>query len=274
MPIRPSPIPARAWVGALRLGVAGLSLATLAATAADGSAARCEARSPTQRQTVVELYTSEGCNSCPPADKFLSSLKGRPGVLAAAFHVDYWDKLGWVDRFASPRYTRRQAERQAHTGARFNYTPQVLANGRDWRAWPGMPEPDPSASVQIRLQRQSTTRLVAEVTPLAGAPARLGLWWARLEDGHVSPVRAGENAGVTLRHDHVVREYAELPVWANDGAHSWTIDALPQVSPNPAPNSAPTTAATATGRPAASRWLVVVTDGVSGAPLQALELGC
>ncbi len=249
-----------AWVRMLRWSVGCLSLATVAVTAADTATGRCEARSPAIRQTLIELYTSEGCNSCPPADKFLSTLKGRPGVLAAAFHVDYWDNLGWADRFASPRYTRRQDEQQSHSGARFNYTPQVLANGLDWRSWPRLPEPVLTAPVQISLQRQSTTRVVAEVKPLAGAPAKLGLWWARLEDGHVSPVRAGENAGVTLRHDHVVREYAELPVWANDGAHIWTIDSA--------------AAAGSVTRQLGSRWLVVVTDGSNGAPLQALELGC
>ena len=138
------------------LAVASLLAFAASANAAPGS---CEARSPAQRQTLVELYTSEGCNSCPPADKYLSSLKGKPGVLAAAFHVDYWDNLGWVDRFASPRYTRRQAEHQPYSGARFNYTPQVLANGLDWRQWPRLPEAPVAATVRIGPGETMLTRI-------------------------------------------------------------------------------------------------------------------
>ena len=74
---------------------------------------------------MVELYTSEGCSSCPPADRWLSALKDGPPVVALAFHVDYWDRLGWKDRNASPAYTRRQAAQQRFNGARFSYTPQV-----------------------------------------------------------------------------------------------------------------------------------------------------
>ena len=240
-------------VWALCLGGAALT----AAAAGPAASGRCEAQSPAQRQTVVELYTSEGCNSCPPADKWLSTLKSRPGVLAAAFHVDYWNNLGWEDRFSSARYTRRQADNQVRSGARFNYTPQVVANGQDWHNWPRLPDANPAATVRISLQRQSPTRLLAEVTPLPGAPAKLGLWWARLEDGHESAVRAGENVGVTLRHDHVVRDYAELPAWANAGVHALTLE----------------TGAAAPRQPGA-RWLVVVTDGPGGAPLQAVEIGC
>src|SRR5512134_2617035 len=104
--------------------------------AAQAHAAQCRADSPASTTAVVELYTSEGCNSCPPADRWLSSLKGRADVVALAFHVDYWDRLGWADRFASPAYTQRQAARRMSSGAGFAYTPQVLVNGADWRRWP------------------------------------------------------------------------------------------------------------------------------------------
>ena len=88
---------------------------------------------------VVELYTSEGCNSCPPADRWLSTLKADPAVVALAFHVDYWDRLGWKDRFASAAFTQRQAAQQATNGARFSLlrrrsssTVATAATGR-WR---------------------------------------------------------------------------------------------------------------------------------------------
>src|SRR5688572_7390063 len=110
----------RTVLGAL---VAGLvACGPRLAAAADA----CTAASPRTIVPVVELYTSEGCNSCPPADRWLSTLKAAPDVVALAFHVDYWDRLGWKDRFASAAFTQRQANQQASTGARFSYTPQVI----------------------------------------------------------------------------------------------------------------------------------------------------
>ncbi len=221
------------------------------------AAASCQAVSPAQQVPVVELYTSEGCNSCPPADHWLSQLKGRPDVLAAAFHVDYWDRLGWKDRFADPRYTTRQAQSQAHSGATFSYTPQVLVNGKDWRRWPSLPAAVGAAAVQIHLQRDGDTSVQVRVLPQTSAPARLGLWWAWLEDDHSSAVKAGENSGVTLRHDHVVRAQGQRPAWSRDATEPWMLT-LP--------------AKERSGRQA--RLLVVVTDAASGLPLQAVQLTC
>ena len=98
--------------------------------------AACRAESGTRAPLVVELYTSEGCSSCPPADRWLSTLKGRPDVLALAFHVNYWDHLGWPDRFASPEMTARQRDSARLAGIRSVSTPQVVVQGRDWTAWP------------------------------------------------------------------------------------------------------------------------------------------
>ena len=109
------------------------ALAGIAAVVGHGSARAvdaCTAASTRQVPPVVELYTSEGCNSCPPADRWLSKLKADPAVVALAFHVDYWDRLGWKDRFASAAFTARQAAQQASNGARFSYTPQVVVDGR------------------------------------------------------------------------------------------------------------------------------------------------
>ena len=238
---------------------AALSLACLATGGAQAAEA-CSARSAAAITPVVELYTSEGCNSCPPADRWLSSLKGRSDVLAAAFHVDYWDRLGWVDRFGSPRHTERQAQQQRSSGAGFSYTPQLLANGRDWRGSPTLPVLDKPALVQVEARRLDAQRVALQVLPLAGAPARLALWWALLEDGHVSAVRAGENQGVTLHHDHVVRQYGLLPAWAASAGQ-------------PAALTIDLAAAQKQGGPKA-RLLVVVTEASTGAPLQALQLGC
>ena len=217
--------------------------------------AGCRVEAPAVAPRVVELYTSEGCDSCPPADRWLSGLRGRTDVLAAAFHVDYWDRLGWRDRFADPRYTQRQAALQSVRGARFSYTPQVVVDGRDWRGWPELPAARVGPSpVRLTLQRDGEgVRWSAE--PLPGAPARIALWWAVLEDGHRSEVKAGENAGATLQHDHVVRAYGTVPAWA--GSAGAVIDA-------------PTRGEQ--GR--AARTLVVVTDAAGSVPLQAAQIAC
>ena len=248
----------RPWrVGTLASFGLVMAASALGAPPTPGS---CQARSGDRQALLIELYTSEGCNSCPPADRWLSSLKGRPDVLAAAFHVDYWDRLGWVDRFGSPRHTERQAQQQRSSGAGFSYTPQVLANGRDWRGAPTLPILDKPALVQLEAQRIDAQRVAVQVVARPGAPARLALWWALLEDGHVSAVRAGENQGVTLHHDHVVRRYGVLPAWAASTGQ-------------PAALAIDLAAAQEKGGPKA-RLLVVVTEASTGAPLQALQLGC
>jgi hypothetical protein len=176
-------------------------------------ASACEVRTGAVAPVVVELYTSEGCNSCPPADRWLSGLRGRGDVVALAFHVDYWDRLGWVDRFASPAYTQRQYLKQPGSGARFVYTPQVLANGADWRQWPRALPAAQRSVVDVALRR-GADGVTAHVTPLHGAPRRLAGYWARVEHGHVSQVKAGENTGATLSHDHVVRGYWPVAAWS------------------------------------------------------------
>jgi hypothetical protein len=223
-----------------------------------GVASACERVADQSPPHVVELYTSEGCSSCPPADRWLSTLGGRPGVLAAAFHVDYWDRLGWRDRFASPAATQRQAAQQRRSGAGFNYTPQVLVDGHDWRSWPNLPAAATAPGAVLTLKREGA-RVSVDVRPLAGAPARITAWWAWVEDGHVSAVRAGENSGATLHHDDVARSFGERAPWDGTQAASWRLDVpaqLPEDAAHP------------------RRLLVVVQDAASGHTLQAAQLGC
>ena len=229
------------------------TLLLCAALPAAFAAERCETRSGASVPLVVELYTSEGCNSCPPADRWLSGLKGRSDVVALAFHVDYWDRLGWVDRFADAAYTRRQVEQQRSSGG-FVYTPQVLVDGRDWRRWPSLPAASRASVVELQLARDGE-RVRAQVTPLPGAPAQLSGYWVATEDAHVSQVKAGENAGVMLRHDAVVRSYQ--PLGAFSGPRELSV-ASPAVGEGQRPR----------------RVTLVVTDARSGQPLQALALSC
>jgi hypothetical protein len=227
-----------------------------------GSSA-CSARSTDLVKPVVELYTSEGCNSCPPADRWLSSLVPQADVVALAFHVDYWDRLGWKDRFASPVYTQRQAQEQQRNGARFSYTPQVVVNGVDRKDWPAVASPAlakarPVAKVELALQRDGE-RFTAQIRSAAGAPQRLAAYWAVTEQGHITAVNAGENEGATLKHDFVVREYQPLPAWVAKA------EAASKLHFTPAPSTPP-------GH--ARQVNFVVVDADTGRPLQALKLGC
>ena len=184
----------------------------------------CSVRSGPRTAALVELYTSEGCSSCPPADHWLSSftkVAGNGDVVPIAFHVGYWDYIGWKDAFADPRYTERQRDRAAASGARYVYTPQVVVGGRDFPGWssersltsafeairrkPAAVTLELAASVSA--ERSIATRLTA--TGDARLAARdLALITVVTQNGLGSRVTAGENRGENLQHDFVVRDLA------------------------------------------------------------------
>jgi hypothetical protein len=178
------------------------------------AAPSCVAQSGAQRAVLLELYTSEGCDSCPPADWRLSQFRERADyagrLVPLAFHVDYWNRLGWVDRFASPLHTQRQQTMAALAKSRLVYTPQFLRNGRDWRS-PGSPldgavESRPGAGIVLELGgNPSGPWLIGGEVRVAATSAASEVWLALYENNLESRVRAGENAGKTLRHDYVVR---------------------------------------------------------------------
>ena len=194
-----------------------------AATALSPAAlqAECRATSAEHAVAVVELYTSEGCDSCPPADRWLSALKvGTPAApaVALAFHVDYWDRLGWRDRFGSPAFTQRQYEQSKRQHGDFVYTPQVLLQGRDF-AWQRNAATAAMAAVAAKPARAGIELGVGSVegdaiavdlivrVPEARDRAHAAVVVALTQDGLASEVKAGENAGKRLAHDHVVRAW-------------------------------------------------------------------
>lgn len=181
-----------------------------AGTPAAATTALCEARSSAAVMPVVELYTSQGCSSCPPADRWLSRLPSGDAVIQA-FHVAYWDYIGWPDPFAAPAHTARQRQIAAWNGLRSIYTPQVVLDGRDWRLWrnaaTSLPRAAGPASASIHLVRGAQDRFAATVTVQPGGPSSWAAYWTVTESGHHTPVAAGENAGATLHNDHVVRQY-------------------------------------------------------------------
>ena len=191
-------------------------------TVSNLNAATCSAQSGAQRATLIELYTSEGCNSCPSADQWLSARKISPMtdlVVPLAFHVDYWDNLGWKDRFASAENTRRQHQQAALSGAKFVYTPQFLRNGKDWRRSDRVlgERRDAAASIDMELDhpKQGPWSVSAKVHALT-PNSSVEVWLAVYENNLESRVSAGENRGETLRHDFVVRQkYGPLPLAAD-----------------------------------------------------------
>ena len=175
----------------------------------------CAAQSGPTRATVIELFTSEGCSSCPPADQWLSTLKvsqASSGAVIQAFHVGYWDYIGWVDRFASPAHTTRQRKIASLNRLTSIYTPQAVRDGRDWPDWrrtaaSSLSAAKEAAAVSISLKEVAKDQFEAVVTAAEGNASAWSAYWSVTEHGHSSKVKSGENAGELLRHDYVVRQY-------------------------------------------------------------------
>ncbi len=169
---------------------------------------------------VVELYTSQGCSSCPPADEYLGRIADREGVIALSMHVDYWDYLGWRDVFSSPAHTRRQRDYAGRMGERMVYTPQIVVQGREGMV--GSHTNKVEAAIKRHATQPTTAlvklvrmddRLVAEITPVGDEKARgqvLMAWYSRMEQ--VS-IRAGENQGRKIAYHNVVRGWSDMGVW-------------------------------------------------------------
>jgi hypothetical protein len=200
----------------------GMLCAGLAAMSgvAQGGAPACAAASGPAVLPLIELFTSEGCDSCPPADRWLAAqyraTANAPPFVALAYHVDYWDRLGWKDRFASARFTQRQYDVMRANAATFVFTPQVVFQGHDLATWrdgrvgaalAAARAQSPGAKLQLAATWDSGKLVVtgkAEVEDIARRRQAV-LWLAFADSGHVSDVKAGENRGARLAHDHVVR---------------------------------------------------------------------
>jgi hypothetical protein len=172
---------------------------------------------------VVELFTSEGCSSCPPADGLLADLARADdhAVYALAFHVDYWDDLGWPDRFASPDHTARQRAYARSFGAGGVYTPQMIVGGTE--PFTGSDRGHATAAVARALGRPASVRLSVHVRRTGprsltvdyeapAAPLGSMLNVAVVEHVVSTAVRAGENAGKTLHHANVVLAFRAEPL--------------------------------------------------------------
>jgi hypothetical protein len=220
-----------------------LAATLLAALPAAG--AECRAHSGAERIPVIELYTSEGCDSCPPADRWISGLASRKlapaKVIPLAFHVDYWNQLGWPDRYAQAGFSQRQRDLARRKGAGFVFTPQLVLDGQDYRrGWltddlPAQLEKlnrsRPLADLEFRLGAAADAIAFNGTATVADSAAarKSDVWIALTESRLATDVRAGENRGKRLEHDFVVRELAGPLAFGDartlDLAHSFRLGA-------------------------------------------------
>jgi len=167
--------------------------------------------------TVVELFQSQGCSSCPPANANVMALSGRPDVLALSFQVTYWDNLGWKDTFGSPRFTARQwdyARALRHDNV---WTPQVVVNGRADVVGVRKGEIEGAIARADRGASGPKVTVAGGKVSIAGATpnAPAGVWLVRYDPRVVRvPIRRGENGGLTLPHKNIVRSLTRLGDWS------------------------------------------------------------
>ncbi|MFU8864220.1 MAG: DUF1223 domain-containing protein [Rhodobacterales bacterium] len=173
------------------------------------------------KPVLVELFTSQGCSSCPPADAFLHALSARDDVIALALHVDYWDYIGWKDSFAQPAFTKRQKAYAKAGGRRSVYTPQMIIAGQDHVI--GTHEEDVGILIRRHTLRDSGVELAVslgdggQVSIQAEAPATLTgpviIYLARYTPHQTVEITRGENAGKTVGYTNVVSEWTTIGEW-------------------------------------------------------------
>jgi len=194
---------------------------------------RAAARQPATAPLAIELFTSQGCSSCPPADLHLGNLARRADIVALSFHVDYWDYIGWKDRFASRETTERQRIYASVLKQRYVYTPEMVFDGAAHA--PGVDQ----ASIDKLLadaRRRTPQRATPELTRSENGPLTIALQPFKLAGGpadillavydrrHSTPVHDGENNGRTLENFNVVRHFEVLTRWDGSAAR-WTVPA-------------------------------------------------
>ena len=181
---------------------------------------------PGTSPVVVELFTSQGCSSCPPAEAFLSELAPRKDVIALEFHIDYWDYIGWKDSFAKPAFTKRQKGYVSSLKGRYSYTPQMVINGKAHVVGSHRDEveslieryrAEDAGGPAVKIKRDGDS---VEVS--VGADARQGATYDVMlftfDKPHTTEVRRGENRGRMLTNANVVREAIALGTWSGKAA--------------------------------------------------------
>ena len=180
--------------------------------------------------TIVELYTSQGCSSCPPADDFLGDLAKRSDVLALSFHVDYWNYIGWNDPFASAVYTQRQRTYARQLSLRYVYTPQMVIQGtfettgskrgkinnfiEDAKALPRVPiSLSVSENLTLSAGQNSSLNISISASGESFGKSSFGVWAVVYDKYHSTEVKRGENGGRTIENFNVVRDVRQIGQW-------------------------------------------------------------
>jgi hypothetical protein len=214
-PVRKIAPPLSPRIVAIPLSAAILVAAAIAAPVATASVAA--------QPIVVELFTSQGCSSCPPANQNLAQLADRPDVLALSFGVTYWDNLGWKDTFASPQFTARQWEYAHSLHHTQVWTPQVVVDGRVDTIGQKSSQIEPLISA-ARARRGAGPRIEVSadrvsITAATAPHAKAQVWLVRYDPRVVQvPIRRGENGGRTLPHRNVVHGLVNLGSWSGPAA--------------------------------------------------------
>ena len=210
----------RAFASLLAMSISAAALGGFSVTASAGDAGK-----PIELKAVLELFTSQGCSSCPPADALLKDYVERDDVIALSFPVDYWDYLGWKDTFGSPAHSARQRAYAAERGDGLVYTPQIVVNGRQHavgsrrneieRAIAATQRTFESNRIPVSLS-QSGAGLTVEFgnAPAGAAISEATIWLAVVTKAGKVNVRRGENGGRELVYYSVVRDLKPLGKWA------------------------------------------------------------
>jgi len=191
--------------------------------------------SPKTRVSLLELYTSEGCSSCPPADKWLSKLKSYPGLwtslVPVGFHVDYWNYIGWEDRFSSPEYSARQKRYASSKSIKTVYTPGFLLNGEEWRSFFGLRKLSTETDEEVgslKLKINDMDLMVEYIPTEKMTDKTLILNVAVLGFDIKTEVKSGENRNKVLKHNFTVLGYKTIPLYKNQSAYT-VMTVLPDI---------------------------------------------
>jgi len=191
--------------------------------------------SPITRVSLLELYTSEGCSSCPPADKWLSKLKSHSALwtslVPVSFHVDYWNDNGWEDRFSSPEYSERQKRYAKSNNLRTVYTPGFLLNGQEWRSFFGFRKLSTKSnekvgSISLKINDMDLEATYKPSTNITDKTLILNVVVLGFEIK--SHVKSGENRNKDFKHDFTVLGYKALPLYKNQSSYT-AITVLPEI---------------------------------------------
>ena len=176
-----------------------------------------------QQGLVVELYTSQGCSSCPPADEHFATIVNAPGIIALSLHVDYWDYIGWTDTFANPEFGARQKRYAKASGKNMVYTPQIIVGGRD-RVEGNQPSKVAKAiangegfgsDVVLTLTRDGDLVTIRAKSG-AAVPAGTRVQLVRYTKNASVEIKRGENAGRQINYHNIVTSWTDVGAWSGD----------------------------------------------------------